>query len=1052
MQSRRSICSKRSDPRWWCSISSCRRVTATSWSSAWPARVRCRAPFSSTARETTPGPASPPPCAPPRGTGSCRATVCSPTCSGTARCRPRRVRRRCTRCRSGVEQPGVRPRTGLKGAAIPSDKGREARGGSGLPAGGGAGRWLAGRSGGRSVERAPRPQGRSNPAGPRPVADPALPRLAEQLGAIAAGAAAPEDMLEPALAAVLEARRASAGALCLFDQRHELLRLAAEVGLSDDGCKRLRQIRRGGMAGWDMPLHSLLNRRVYLIESAAKNRYVPPLVEAAASVTTIACVPLYAGTTPVASIVLVAVAPERITEQQIGPLSEPLRELARMIEAARRSPPPGARPARAPAARPAAAPLALARPAAERDKSEAARVQTLVTSLAEAERERARLAAALEAAAAERAERARAETTVDETRGAERAAEIERLMARLAEAEAAAARERERVKASEREREQLAAALREASERVQRAEEGLHAAGERAPAAHEDDLQRALAAARAAEEARAAADAEAEGARAALARAEGAVEALEDEKQRARDEIAKLQEGASTLLAERRRLEQGLEEARLRDVEARTQVAELERRIAALREQRQADAAERTAQLEQLRTRLAEAEAVAASGSTQVGEWERERDLLAAELREAAAGEQRAQEELRAATERAAAATEADLQRALATARAAEEARAAANADAEAARSALEDERQRARDEIARLQAGAGTLLAERERLEQGLAEARAREEEARGSLADVERRVEDVRAEREAEAAALSARLEGIAAERDRLSVALAAVRAERDYFAAEEAAADAAHTRLEEALAREAARRAAGEAPVAATAVPRQPARGPVHVVVVDDDPGWAAAAGEGRQVTVVAAGDAALESLGGAPPTCIVVNLAARGALAALATLREAGASARVWGCLATPATGLALPLGLVEPVARPVDPDALLATLRRHAARGARVLAAGADADALISLRQALVREGMSVAMAWDGARAVELLDTHRPEIVVIDLALAGRAGYALVARLAACDPPPIVALVPGDDDAPAAFAAALAEQGCADRVLPLADLLVRVLGQ
>src|SRR5207245_3823156 len=211
---------------------------------------------------------------------------------------------------------------------------------------------------------------------------------------------------------------------------------------------------------------------------------------------------------------------------------------------------------------------------------------------------------------------------------------------------------------------------------------------------------------------------------------------IEGGRQRARDEIAKLQEGAGRLLAERRGLEQGLEEARLRDVEARTQVAELERRIAALREQRQADAAERTVQLEQLRTRLAEAEAAAASGSAQVGEWERERDLLATELREAVAREQRAQEELRAATERAATATEADLQRALATARAAEEARAAANADAEAARSALEDERQRARDEIARLQAGARPLLAERERLEQALGEARAGDGGARGSLA----------------------------------------------------------------------------------------------------------------------------------------------------------------------------------------------------------------------------------------------------------------------------------------------------------------------------
>src|SRR5207245_7696749 len=80
--------------------------------------------------------------------------------------------------------------------------------GSSLPAGGGAGRWCAGRSGGGSVESAPRPQGR-----PRPVVDRTVACLAEQLDEIAAGAAAPEDMLEPALAAVLEASHASAGAL-----------------------------------------------------------------------------------------------------------------------------------------------------------------------------------------------------------------------------------------------------------------------------------------------------------------------------------------------------------------------------------------------------------------------------------------------------------------------------------------------------------------------------------------------------------------------------------------------------------------------------------------------------------------------------------------------------------------------------------------------------------------------------------------------------------------------------------------------------------------------
>ena len=618
------------------------------------------------------------------------------------------------------------------------------------------------------MESTPGPQVRRGPAGPRPAENPVASRLAGQLREIATGAAAPEDMLEPALRAVLEASRVSAGAVCLFDQRHDLLRLAAEVGLSDEGCKRLRQVRRGGTAGWDMPLHGLLNRRVYLIESAARNRYVPPLVDAATSVRAVACVPLYAGTTPVASLVLVAIAPERITEEQLAPLSEPLRDLAHMIEAARR---------RGATAAPAGTPPAPVRPAAERDRREAARVQSPVTSVAAAE-----------------AREAAAEPVGNETREAE---EVERLMARLAEAEAAAERERERLRASEGEREQLAAQLREAATREERAG-----------------------------------------------------------------------------------------------------------------------------------------------------------------------------------------------------------------------------------DEIARLMADTGTFLAEREQL----AEARAREDEARARHADLEMRVEGLRAEREAEVVAVSARLESIAAERDRLSAALAEVQAERDCLAAE------------------ATRHVAGEAR------PPQSGLAPADIVVVDDEPAWAAAAAGGRQVRVIPPGDPALQSLGGTPPACVVVNLAARGALAALATLREPGSSARIWGCLATPGAGRALPLGPVEPVVRPVEPGAVLATLRRHAAGGARILTVGADADALISLRLALVRQGMSVSMAWDGARAVQLFGTERPEIVVIDLALPGRAGYALVAELAACDPPPIAALIPGDDDAATAFAATLAGQAHAERTLPLADLVARLPGR
>src|SRR5206468_3047461 len=155
-------------------------------------------------------------------------------------------------------------------------------------------------------------------------------------GEIAAAAVVPEDALEPALRAILEASRAQAGALCLFDQRQGLLRLVAEIGLSEEGCRRLRNARRTDPTAWDMPLNGLLNRRAYLIESVARNRYVPRLVEHAAAVRTIACIPLHAGPTPVGSLVLIALAPRSFAERDVRTLERPLGELAAMIEAVRR--------------------------------------------------------------------------------------------------------------------------------------------------------------------------------------------------------------------------------------------------------------------------------------------------------------------------------------------------------------------------------------------------------------------------------------------------------------------------------------------------------------------------------------------------------------------------------------------------------------------------------------------------------------------------------------------------------------------------------------------
>ena len=895
------------------------------------------------------------------------------------------------------------------------------------------------------METAPRTPGRSGPAAPRPAASPAALRLAERLRELGAGAAALEELLEPALRAVLEATKANAGALCLFDQRHELLRLAVEVGLSDEGCQQLRLVRRGGMNGWDMPLHGLLNRRVYLIERASRNRYVPPLVEAAASVTTIGCVPLYAAALPVASMVLVTLAPNRLTEQQIGPIDQPLRELARIIETARR---------RCVAAPESPAPVTAPRGTSARGPSDGAQPHAEAASFAEAERERARLATALHAAATERAEEARRQAAVDAADAVERAGEVKRLMARVAEAEGAAERERERVTASERERQQLAALLEDAAARERRVQEELRAASERL-SAHDDEVRRALAAAQAAEEARAAADAEAASAREALARAEAAVAALEEEKRRARDEIERLREEGAALLRERARLEKGLEEARVREAEARVQVADLERQIAALRDERHADAAARATELEQLEARLVEAEAAAAHRHERVDEWQRDRDRLAAELHESAAREQRAQEELRAATERAAAAAEGDLRRALDAARTAEEAQAAARADADGARAALaraeaavrelEGERREAQAEIERLQAAANDLLAERERLGRGLAETRAHEEQARTRLAEAEREAVALREAHEREVAALGGRLEASIAERERLRAALEAVEAERDALAADEAAADAAHARLEEAVVRDAARAGRAASETTAPAAAPEPALAG-RLIVLDDDRTWESAGG--GKVRVVRPTERGIESAVGTGGEPILVNLAAPHALSALATLRAAGSSARFWGCIAQAGAGRAIPLGPVEPVVRPVDPDAVLATLEPYAARDTRVLAVGSDADALISLRQALVREGMVVWLAWDTMRATELLATLRLEIVVVDLSLPNGTAYPFLARLSACEPRPMVALVPDERDNEG-LAGALADPNTLAHSVPIRELLASI---
>ena len=218
--------------------------------------------------------------------------------------------------------------------------------------------------------------------------------------------------------------------------------------------------------------------------------------------------------------------------------------------------------------------------------------------------------------------------------------------------------------------------------------------------------------------------------------------------------------------------------------------------------------------------------------------------------------------------------------------------------------------------------------------------------------------------------------------------------------------------------------------------------------HVVAVVDAQGvWPSAGPGGEDVSVVSPADLArrLEELA---PGCVVANLAAPGALEALAALRAAGWTTPVRGCLA--ATAHAVPLGPVEAIRRPLDSEAIQRALGAHAGRGARVLIVGTDVDFFVALREALGRRGLSVSMAWDAHHVDDLLAMVRPDVALIDLALGSRDVRPIVARLAAVDPVPTMALILGSEAAVTDFSAVMTFPMIAARAMPLDQLLAKAL--
>ncbi|HWP66170.1 MAG TPA: response regulator [Candidatus Limnocylindria bacterium] len=633
--------------------------------------------------------------------------------------------------------------------------------------------------------------------------------LGDALVEISQAVSAPEDALEPALQAVVEASGAAAGALCLYDVRQCVLRLACEVGLSDEGCDQLQTVRRGDPACWDMPLHGLLNRRAYLIESAARNRYVPKLLQNNRAVGTVICIPLYEGITPLASLVLVSTAPRLFGQADITALWKPLRELGRMIDRIRR---------RGFDAEPQVAPfreqIALQQRtiAAERDR--------LLQEMAAHRAERERLAQALE-------EQVAGNATLR--------TELERVIA-----------ERDALRANvdtRRDDEGQLAGLRESLAQAERERERVMALLEETRAENEHrlretrlELEIQLAAAR-------------ERTEAAQARLEG----LARELTASQDRVAHLEQSLSEAHAERGQLQTALESLRADHAGATARVAELEAELAALREER--DAA------------LARAD-------------------VQAEPPAAVAGEPI----IEMATE--------------------------------------------AVPEVPAPEADASVTV----------------------------------------------------------ISV------------------------------------------PADETVVPVAPTGQPA-IVVLDGAECWNVLEVPGHAVYTVMPDAAAAAAVAALNPTRVIVNLTAQGAVNTLGALRKAGYTARFWGCIADGRAKQGLPLMAVEPVIPPLEPDTIIRKLGDYVCKGARILTVGGDVDALMSLRQALARKGVSVSMAWDAKQAIEVMHQVRPDAVVVDLDIPKGDGYTIAVSAAnLLDPAPFMVLLGGRVNSGEGFTAALEASG------------------
>ena len=221
-----------------------------------------------------------------------------------------------------------------------------------------------------------------------------------------------EAFAEEAVKAIAKAAGIKAAAMMTYEQRQNRLRPVATSGLEPDAIQVLNG--DSSSSSWDIPLRSLRNRRINVIESAHENPFVPqPLVAINKRRLTIAVMPFYHSANPIGVIVLFSPTPRGFADGLLHVLSQALKVCATAMAEL----PSASAPARAAAAAPSPEQPNLLRGLAAL-KNELSR---LTQALEETERQRA----------AEAAERVTAQSFLQAAR--ERTATLEQELNQLRE-------------------------------------------------------------------------------------------------------------------------------------------------------------------------------------------------------------------------------------------------------------------------------------------------------------------------------------------------------------------------------------------------------------------------------------------------------------------------------------------------------------------------------------------------------------------------------------------------------------------------------------------